>query len=69
MVEQKRLTNGSGASPTWSPDGKKIAFSSVRDTNFEICVMNSDGSEQRNLTNNPAYDFFPSWSPFLSSEK
>ena len=30
--------------------------------------MNADGSEQKNLTNNPAYDSQPSWSPFLGSE-
>ena len=41
----------------------KIAFVSERDGNDEIYVMNVDGSEQKNLTNNPAYDTGPSWSP------
>ena len=41
----------------------KIAFSSWRDGNGEIYVMNTDGSEQKNLTNNPAIDIFSSWSP------
>jgi Tol biopolymer transport system component len=27
--------------------------------------MNADGSEQKNITNNPAYDGYPSWSPLL----
>ena len=40
-----------------------IAFASNRDGNFEIYNMNSDGSEQINLTNNPANDEYPSWSP------
>ena len=30
--------------PTWSPDGSKIAFASERDGNYEIYVMNADGS-------------------------
>jgi hypothetical protein len=46
----------------WSPDGKKILFSTNRDGNNEIYMMNADGSAQTNLTNNPAYDIFPKWS-------
>jgi Tol biopolymer transport system component len=50
-------------SPTWSPDGNRIAFHSSRDGNREIYVMNADGSNQTRLTDNPAHDFGPSWSP------
>jgi Tol biopolymer transport system component len=42
---------------------KKIAFTTDRDGNDEIYVMDIDGSNQHNLTNNPASDFGPSWSP------
>ncbi len=31
--------------PTWSPDGSRIAFDSDRDGNFEIYIMNADGSD------------------------
>ena len=41
----------------------RIAFRSTRDGNFEIYLMNSDGSEQTNLTENPAGDFLATWSP------
>ncbi len=41
----------------------KIAFMSKRDGNDEIYVMNADGTNQINLTNNPALDANPSWSP------
>ena len=41
----------------------KIAFVSDRDGNFEIYIMNADGSGLVNLTNNPAYDGEPSFSP------
>ncbi len=40
-----------------------IAFVSTRDGNAEIYVMNADGSDQRNLTNSPAADMAPAWSP------
>ncbi len=36
---------------------------SDRDGDWEIYVMNSDGSEQTNLTNNPGGDYDPIWSP------
>ena len=41
----------------------RIAFESDRDWNWEIYVMDNHGGNQRNLTNNPADDRFPSWSP------
>jgi Tol biopolymer transport system component len=50
-------------SPSWSPDGKKIAFWSKRGGNPDVYIMNADGSERSNLTNNPAYEGPPSWSP------
>jgi TolB protein len=36
--------------PSWSQDGKRIAFELGDPTNSEIWVMNADGSEARNLT-------------------
>ena len=36
--------------PDWSPDGRKIAFTSNRDGNPEIYVMNADGSDPVRLT-------------------
>ena len=38
----------------------KIAFASERDGNSEIYIMNVDGSGLENLTNNPAWDKYPS---------
>ena len=41
----------------------QIAFSSNRDGNWEIYVMDANGDNQRNLTNNRHLDWEPSWSP------
>ena len=46
-----------------APDTAKIAFSTSRDGNVEIYLMNPDGSEQVNLTHTPSDDTFPVWSP------
>ncbi len=61
----RRLTDHSARdySPSWSPDGRHIAFYSDRDGNRQIYVMDSDGSNLRRLTDHWADDYSPSWSP------
>ena len=49
--------------PSWSPDGAKIAFASNRSGDYEIYVMNADGSNVQRLTNSAGADRSPSWSP------
>ena len=46
-----------------SPEDR-TAFDSNRDGDYEIYVMNADGSGQTNLTNNSAWDESPAWSPW-----
>ena len=46
-----------------APTTPKILFTSSRDGNSEIYIMNPDGSEQVNLTQHPAIDQYPVWSP------
>ena len=57
--------------PSWRLDGRKLAFMSNRatatnpgpDPDFEIFVMNADGSGVRQLTANDVVDEAPNWSP------
>ena len=58
-----------------APRKAQIAFSSDRDGDDEIYVMDIDGKNPRNLTNHPGADYSPVWSPdgrriaFLSLRK
>ena len=58
------IEGGVNTYPAWSPDGKKIAFRRMLgENNSEVFVANADGTEARNLTNDPAFDGWPAWSP------
>ena len=46
-----------------APTTEKIAFSSDQDGDYEIYIMNPDGSGQTNLTRNKSVDVHPTWSP------
>jgi len=46
----------------WSPDGKKLAFN-VLSGNSEIYIVDADGTNLTNITNNSSRDESPAWSP------
>ncbi len=48
-VTQLTDNNDWDRSPVWSPDGKQIAFESDRYGDWEIFVMNADGSDVESL--------------------
>ena len=49
--------------PKWSPDGRRLSFVSSRAGNFDLYVMNADGTNVTRLTDHPANDFDPIWMP------
>ncbi len=62
----KRITFGPEIDTyaSWSPDGKQIVTRRVIDGNNEVFVMNADGTNPVNITNEPRhYDGWPVWSP------
>ena len=57
LIQMQIATDGYAARRT------KIAFTSTRDGNYEIYVMDGDGKNQRRLTVHPTIDQYPTWSP------
>src|SRR5262245_31517343 len=60
-----QLTYGGGLKnePTWSPDGRLIAYSSDRNGNFDIWVQQVGGGNPVQVTRSLAHDWQPDWSP------
>ena len=61
-----RLLTQNGAdnlAPSWSPDGRRIIFESDISGNWDLWVMNAEGSNLHQLTHNPSAERFASWSP------
>ena len=58
------VTGGVNTYPSYSPDGKLIAFRRLLgEMNSEVFVANADGSNAHNVTDHPAFDGWPAWSP------
>jgi Tol biopolymer transport system component len=69
-TEQVQLTNTDSLpndfpvynrNPFWSPNSRKIGFDSNRNGNYEIYLMDANGDNPTNLTQNPAGDIGGSW--------
>jgi TolB protein len=55
--------DSSAFAPTFSPDGKRLAFASSRAGNMDVWVAGADGSGARRLTTTQSPDTAPCWSP------
>jgi Tol biopolymer transport system component/imidazolonepropionase-like amidohydrolase len=49
--------------PSWSPDGRRIAFQAYRDSTWQIWTAAADGRELKPVTSSPYDDREPAWSP------
>jgi uncharacterized protein YjdB len=54
---------GTNIQAALSPDRTRIAFSSNRNGNFDIYLMDADGKDLRRLTTDPRNDGDPAWTP------
>ncbi len=60
-----QLTTGLGVddSPSWSPDGRHLVFSSTVDGKSQIYMINADGKDLERITFTGTHNSAPSWSP------
>lgn len=67
--DNRQLTTLGGANfgPSWTPDGRRIIFSSnhknPRSRNFDLFLINLDGTGLQQITTNEEFDGFPMFSP------
>jgi Tol biopolymer transport system component len=57
------LQEPEAAHPDWSPVGDQIVYQSPKSGSWDLYLINADGSNQRQLTNDPALEGLPAWSP------
>jgi len=63
-IRQLTVTESTNVRPTWSPDGKRIAYQSDKDGSFHIYVMDTDGSNTKQISSGADIDDrHPAWSP------
>ena len=62
QIWQLTFDAGLQGEPSWSPDGRMVAFSSDRSGNQDIWIQSVDGGSPVQVTNSPAHDVQPDWS-------
>jgi Tol biopolymer transport system component/DNA-binding winged helix-turn-helix (wHTH) protein len=63
MLTRITFDDGLQSEPTWSPDGRYIAYSSDRGGKFDIWVQQVSGGDPIQITKGPGHHWQPDWSP------
>jgi TolB protein len=63
--QQITFESSNSTQPRWSPDNEHILFRSDREGNWDLFIMNTDGTDAKNITQHPDNDgdFGFDWSP------
>ncbi|MEA2273295.1 MAG: large repetitive protein [Solirubrobacteraceae bacterium] len=59
-------TTRQSSMPSWSPDGSRLLFRSNRDGDYDVWVMDSDGTNVSQVLNDPGDERYPGFSPDCS---
>jgi Tol biopolymer transport system component/DNA-binding winged helix-turn-helix (wHTH) protein len=62
-IWQLTFEPGLETDPSWSPDGRFVAYSSDQSGNFDIWVRSIGEGNSVQVTSSPAHDWQPNWSP------
>jgi|GEM_PF-657245 len=62
-ITQLTFDRGNDVSPTFSPDGKRVAFASDRGGSWDIYIVDVRGGQPIQLTSEPTHEVHPSFSP------
>jgi Tol biopolymer transport system component len=66
-VQQVTKLGGANFAPSWTPDGRRLVFASnhlnPRGRDFDIFMVNVDGTGLEQITFNDTFDGFPMFSP------
>jgi TolB protein len=61
--ERRKFASGELSELSWSPDGRRLAYTSRQHGQPEVYVANADGTRAQRLWRNRVEDFGPTWSP------
>ncbi len=63
----KRLSqDGNCEDPSWAPNGRHFVYTCKKGDNYDIYIMTADGGGPWQVTNTPANETQPAWSPWLN---
>ena len=52
-------------SPSWSPDGKWIAYTNGNSSNYDVWIIQVESKIKKRLTTQPKRDETPVWQPVI----